>query len=76
MSQQQKETLLIIYRSIIGILLGVATFMGVSVYNKVDKTYDFVIKHEQQLNSQDRDIEALKSELKSLRYARNNQRDI
>lgn len=74
MSNGQKETLVMIYRSVIGVLLSIATFIGVSVYNKVDKTYDFVIKHEEQINQLKEQNNQLRSELNSIRYGSRNYR--
>lgn len=72
MSQQQKEVLLSIYRTFIGGMIGICTFFIVNMYSKIDRMYELSIKHEQEIKQQGAEIDRLRNDINTIRYARTN----
>lgn len=67
MSKEQENNLAWVFRIITTALLGAASFLGASVYNKVDDMYWLVKVHEEQIielrkqnDKKDKEIENLK----------------
>lgn len=51
--------------AIISVLGGIIAFFAVQIYLKVDKTYDFVIRHDSEIKSVDEDLKDIISRFNS-----------
>lgn len=71
MSQGQKETLLTVYRGFTASALSVIAFFVIQTYMDQRKIYDLTIKHEQQIQSQGKEIDHLRADLNKIIDARN-----
>lgn len=56
-----------IVRIITIVLLGIATMYGKSVVEKTDKMYDFVIRHDSEINQAKKDLDRLENLVEAMK---------